>query len=330
MKALELREYGGPLHLVEKPVPRAGPGEVLVRVAAAPINPSDLGFIAGRYGIKKPLPVVPGWEGSGTVVAAGAGLMAGLRSGKRVAFMADAALDGSWAEYAVAKAKKAMPLFGSVTLEQGAMMFVNPWTAWALVDMAVREEHDAIIHTAAGGALGRMLLRLGLRRNLPIIHCVRRAAQAEMLKGQGAEHVLDSSAADFVERLKDLAACLNATIAFDPIGGEMTGRVLGAMPQGSKIVVYGSLSGQPCQVPTPQLVYEQKKVEGYWTVTWAAGRSLLGLARVAFSVQKHMGDDFRTEVRTRVSLDQAAEALESYKKDMSAGKVLLVPGGEIE
>jgi hypothetical protein len=99
------------------------------------------------------------------------------------------------------------------------------------------------------------------------------------------------------------------------------------MPAGSRVVVYGSLSGEACQVPTPQLVYERKKVEGFWLAHWVAGRSLLGLARVALSVQKHLGDEFKTEVRERYSLEGAAQAIATYREEMSAGKVLLVPAG---
>jgi len=328
MRALELRAYDGRVHLVEKPVPQPGPGQVLVRMAASPVNPSDLKFLVGEYGVRKALPVVPGFEGSGTVVAAGSGLVARLRMGRRVACMAPETGDGAWAEYMAAPAKRCIPLLGSVTLEQGATMVVNPWTAWALLDTARRRGHRAAVHTAAAGALGRMMLRLGRRLNFPVVHVVRRPAQVELLRGLGAADVLDATADGFDARLKEACARLNATVAFDPVAGEMTGRVLAAMPPGSRAIVYGSLSGAPCTVPPAQLVYERKAVEGFWLSDWVSRRGLLGLGKMALTAQRLAASDFATEIRARVPLQRAAEAIEAYRQEMTAGKVLLIPGEE--
>ena len=327
MRALELRAYDGRLHLVVKPVPQPGPGQVLIKMAASPVNPSDLKFIVGGYGIKKARPVVPGLEGSGVVVSAGPGLMGKLSVGKRVGCMASEMLDGTWAEYMVADARRAIPLNKSVTLEQGAMMVVNPWTAWALLDTARRAGHRAAIHTAAASQLGRMLLRLGQRENFPIIHVVRRAEQAELLSKMGATLVLNSSDADFDARLKESCQMHGATVAFDPVAGAMTGRVLAAMPEGSTAIVYGSLSDDAVTVRPEQFIYENKRVEGFWLSKWVARKGLLGRAKMAFGLQKRLATDFQTEVRARVTLEHAAEAIEAYKREMTGGKVLIVPGG---
>ncbi|MDQ3805658.1 MAG: alcohol dehydrogenase catalytic domain-containing protein, partial [Acidobacteriota bacterium] len=137
MRAVELRSYEGGeagLTVVEKPVPRPGRGEVLVRMAAAPVNPSDLMFVRGMYGQRKRLPVVPGFEGSGVVVAAGGGLMARYLKGRRVACAAPFDGDGTWAEYMSAPAAQCIPLRKGVELEHAASMIVNPFTAWALLD----------------------------------------------------------------------------------------------------------------------------------------------------------------------------------------------------
>jgi NADPH:quinone reductase-like Zn-dependent oxidoreductase len=326
MRALELRAYDGRLHLVEKPVPQPGSGQVLVKMAASPVNPSDLKFIVGGYGIKKALPVVPGLEGSGVVVSAGPGLMGKLSVGKRVGCMASEMLDGTWAEYMVADARRAIPLNKSVTLEQGAMMVVNPWTAWALLDTARRAGHRAAIHTAAASQLGRMLLRLGQRENFPIIHVVRRAEQAELLSKMGATLVLNSSDADFYARLRESCQMHGVTVAFDPVAGAMTGRVLAAMPQGSTAIVYGSLSDDAVTVRPEQFIYEGKRVEGFWLSKWVAKKGLLGRAKMALGLQKRLATDFQTEVRARVTLEEAAEAIEGYKREMTGGKVLIIPG----
>ena len=327
MRALELRAYDGRLHLVQKPVPQPGPGQVLVKMAASPVNPSDLKFIVGGYGIKKALPVVPGLEGSGVVVSAGPGLMGKLSVGKRVGCMASEILDGTWAEYMVTEARRAIPLNKAVTLEQGAMMVVNPWTAWALLDTARRAGHRAAVHTAAASQLGRMLLRLGQRENFPIIHVVRRAEQVELLNRMGATLVLNSSDPDFDARLRESCQMHEATVAFDPIAGKMTGRVLAAMPEGSTAIVYGSLSDEAVTVRPEQFIYEGKRVEGFWLSKWVARKGLLGRAKMAFGLQKRLATDLQTEIRARVALEYAAEAIEAYKRNMTGGKVLIMPGG---
>jgi NADPH:quinone reductase-like Zn-dependent oxidoreductase len=329
MRALQLDAYGQPPRLVTRPVPRPGPGEVLVRMAAAPINPSDLKFLAGAYGLKKRLPVVPGFEGSGTAVASGGGLMAGLQVGKRVACMAPETGDGTWAEFLVTPAKRCIPLAKHVTLEQGATMVINPWTAWALLETARRDGHRAAVHTAAGGALGRMLARLARRFRYPVIHLVRRAEQAELLRGLGAEHVLDTSQAGFDGALHDLCERLEATVAFDAVAGEMTGRVLTAMPRGSGVLVYGSLSDAACTVRPERFIYEDKWVEGFWLPVWLESKTFLGRARMALGLQKYLATDLATEVAARVPLEGALEAIEQYRRRMSAGKVLILPG-EVE
>src|SRR3972149_3926246 len=182
MRAVQLRAYDGKpdsVVVAELPMPHPGPGRVLVRVAASPINPSDLMFIRGLYGFKKALPVVPGFEGSGTVVVAGGGLIARLLAGRRVACAAASPelRDGTWAEYMVTAARLAVPLRRDTDLEQAAMMLVNPLSAWALVDIARRAGHRAVVQTAAASALGRMVVRLAGRFGLAVINIVRRVEQ---------------------------------------------------------------------------------------------------------------------------------------------------------
>lgn len=242
MKALQLDRYVEDpfeaiksLHLIEKAVPTPGPGQVLVRVEAAPCNPSDLLFLQGRYGVKKALPAVPGWEGAGTVIAHGGGLLGRWLVGKRVACALRGEMDGSWAQYAVADAKMCLVLRDDVSIEQGATLIINPLTAYGMVQVAVDEGHAAIVQTAAASQLGKLVLKLANDRGLPIINIVRRKEQEDLLRSLGAKIVLNSETAHFKEEFKKEAAHLNATIAFDAVGGELTGQVLGLMPNHSKI-----------------------------------------------------------------------------------------------
>lgn len=331
MKALELRSSdGGPdsLALIEKPVPQPNQGEVLVRVAASPVNPSDLMFLRGLYGQKKNLPVVPGFEGSGEVVAVGGGLSARLLRGRRVACAAPPGGDGMWAEYVRTPAALCIPLRKQTSLEQAATMIVNPLTAWALMSIARRGRHPAVVQTAAASALGQMIVRLAARRKLPLINIVRRREQVEILERLGASYVLDSSAPDFTKRLRDACRELRATVAFDAVAGEMTMQLMSGMPKNSHVVVYGALSEQPCLVHPGALIFEAKRLEGFWLSEWLPARNLLSKFVISSKVQKLLATDLHTDIRARLPLEKGVEGIAQYKSQMTGGKILFIPRHE--
>lgn len=328
MRALELRAYDGPpaLRLTERPVPSPEDGEVIVRIAAAPVNPSDLMFLRGLYGVRKPLPVVPGFEGSGVVVAAGGGLGARALLGRRVACGAGQDGDGTWAEYMRTRASLCFPLLPGVDTEAGASLIVNPLTAYALLDLA--RSARAVVQTAAASSLGRMILRLAARRRLPLVHVVRRAAQVELLRGLGAEHVLDSSEPDFEPRLREICKKLEVDFAFDAVGGETTGQLMRAIRPGGRAIVYGALAEAACQIHPGDLIFGDKRVEGFWLSSWLRRAPLHEALRAGVTAQRALRDDFRTEVRARLPLADAQRGIADYATRMTEGKVLIVPGLE--
>lgn len=330
MRAVQLRDYEGKpesISIAEIPVPRPGPGQVLVKVFASPINPSDLMFVQGLYGFKKPLPAIPGFEGSGTVVEAGPGMMARFLKGKRVtcAVTDPKTSSGMWAEYVVTSAKLCVPLQKNVELEQAAAMLVNPFTAWALMDIARRGGHRAVVQTAAASALGRMIVRLGQRFSLPVINVVRRAEQVQLLRGMGAEHIVNSSDPDFEQNLRELCHKLGAGIGFDAVAGEMSAIVLRAQPPGARLLVYGGLSLAEAQADPGSLIFEQKHMEGFWLTSWLMSKSMLGQFRLARQVQSLLNSDLKTDFRAKVPLNDVAPALQQYGSNMTAGKILIVP-----
>lgn len=328
MQALELRTTdGGPeaLAFAEVPVPRPGRGEVLVKVAAAPVNPSDLMFLKGLYGVSRPLPTVPGFEGAGTVVASGGGLAARLLQGRRVAVAASERGGGTWAEYVCVPAAHAVPLRRQVGFEQGATLIVNPLTAWAIVSIARRGGHRALVQTAAASALGRMVVRLARRRGIETVNVVRRAEQAELLRDDGVEHVLDSSSPAFASDLERTCRSLVVSLAFDAVAGESTSALARALPAGARIVVYGALSEAACQLHPGDLIFRGVSVEGLWLSRWLRAQSPIKRLLLARRVQRLLGDDLATAVRERVRLRHGKDAILRYAAAMSGGKVLLIP-----
>lgn len=327
MRALELTAYDGQpdsLRLVERPVPQPGPGQVLVRMAASPINPSDLMFLQGDYGAQpKRLPVVPGWEGSGVVVG-GAGLGAALR-GRRVACGAPDDGDGTWAEYMVTGLGRCVPLRPGLSLTQGATLLVNPMTAWALTHMARVEGHRAVVNTAAAGALGRMIARLGRRAGLTILHIVRRPDQIPLLQAEGAVHILDSSAPAFESELVAACSRLDTTLAFDGVGGALTAQLLRALQPGGRVIVYGALAGTIASIGVKSLIFFDKRVEGFWLGTWLSHQPPWTLARAGLAAQGSLAGLLQPPIRARVPLAAAPQALAAYVAGMTAGKILFLP-----
>jgi NADPH:quinone reductase len=331
IRALELRSYEhdslhASLTLVEKPCPRPGKAEVLVRITAAPVNPSDLMFLRGLYGVRRPLPTIPGFEGSGTVVAAGGGLWARALLGRRVACGVAGSGDGTWSEYTVVPVTTCFPLGKHTSNFQGAMMLVNPMTAWALVDGAQRGGHRAFVQTAAAGALGGMIRRLAGQFDLPVINVVRHAAQIEELRAQGTTYVLNSSASEFDQQLRELCHQLGATLALDAVAGELPDRLLSAMPRGARVTVYGALSGEPAPIDPRALIFRQQQVDGFWLTDWLKQQSLLEQLRAGSMVQRLLRNELKTIVRAALPLADALRGIDLYTENMSAGKVLLVPG----
>lgn len=259
-RALELRstvteQSTVELSVVEVDVAAPGPGQVLVRVEAAPVNPSDLGALlagadpgsfsarsgpSGAPVASAPLgtaamraagsrigkALVLGNEGAGTVVAAGSGEAAQALVGRVVAVGGGA----MYSQYRVVDASGCLALPEGTTPAEGASAFVNPLTALGMVETMRSEGHVALVHTAAASNLGRMLQRVCLEDGVALVNVVRSEAQVRVLRDLGAEHVCDSSAERFMDDLISAVGATGATIAFDAVGGgSLCSRILTAM-----------------------------------------------------------------------------------------------------
>lgn len=324
MRGIVLKTYDDKpkLELVEElEIPEPGEGEVLIRNHFGSINPSDLMFIRGLYGIKKKLPVVPGFEGSGVVEKLGKGVTA-LKVGDRVAAVSGQG-HGTWGEYMVTGELNCIPLLDDVSSREGAALFVNPMTAWAMFQKAKKEGHKAIVQTAGASALGRMIIRLGIQENVPTISIVRREEQVRELHELGSEHVLNSSDPRFERQFLILAKKLSATICLDAVAGEVAGTILTLMPYGSTLLSYGALSEENIPVNAGVLIFQKKKIQGFWLTEWIQEIGISGFHTQAKKVQKQMKTIFRSNVSQSFPIESGLEALEFYQKNMSKGKVFL-------
>ena len=269
-------------------------GQAGTHLALLPINPSDLAVLHGRYGFRPEPPFVPGGEGSGTVVATGPGPMSRYFQGARVACLWDGKRDGVWAQYVVASAKGGvLPLRDSVSLEQGATSVINPLTATAFIGIAKKGGHDAIVLTAAASSLGRMINRLAPGEGIEVINVVRRDAQTELLRNQGASIVLNSTDSDFDEALRDACHQHDAHLAFDAVAGQMTTRMLRALPSPGMVTVYGALSFEAPQVAPDQLIFENKSMDGFWLGPFIQAKNLLQIMLMWRRAQKLLSTDLK-------------------------------------
>lgn len=277
-------DVGGCTIAVEEdvPVPRPSSGEVLIRVSAAPVNPSDYGdwyrSAPDRY------PLNMGKEGCGVVVAVGS-FVAGLRCpvGTKVGFLAtNPKVQGSYAEYVTANAFAGVfPMPDDLKVEDAASFFVNPYTAVGIIDTVRNKEGgggSAFVHTAAASQLGQMIVKLAPEEGVEVINVVRREEQAAVLRELGAKHVVvtgggggndeDEDEPEWKEDLRALVKELGATVAFDAVSGRMTGDLLDVLPPKGAVYTYGGLAGRCGNIDPIDLIYREKRLRGFFLTNW--------------------------------------------------------------
>jgi NADPH:quinone reductase-like Zn-dependent oxidoreductase len=327
MKALVLKEFNGKPLIEELPVPEPGKGQILVKIHASPINPSDHHFIYGNYPTEKTLPVVPGFEASGKVIATGNDYMSRRLLGKNVNCLAPLDGNGTWAEYMVTDKNLALPLKKEIDLEQGSMLFVNPFSALGMVDMAIKEGHKAIANTAAASALGQMLLRFCKHKKLDLVNIVRREEQVALLKEQGATHVLNSSEKNFTSRLKETFNSLGVTLAYDAIAGDMPGILMEALPIGGKVRIYGGLSDAECKINPLSIIFKKKAIDGFYLLYWINNQNIFNKISSANTILKNIDSQFYSKIHKKVSPENFSEGLHTYLSEMTKGKILIMFNG---
>jgi NADPH:quinone reductase-like Zn-dependent oxidoreductase len=242
------------ISLQDVPTPEPGPDEVVVRIEASPINPSDLGLLTGAADLStikasgtKQSPVITakvpesglkamsgrldqsmpvGNEGAGRVIKTGSSDKAKALMGKTVSMIGGA----MYAQYRAIRVNECQPLPEGTTAAEGASWFVNPLTALGMTETMRREGHKALVHAAAASNLGQMLNKICIKDGIALVNIVRSKEQADLLRKIGAKYVVDSSAPTFIDDLTGALVETGATIAFDPIGGgRLAGQILTAM-----------------------------------------------------------------------------------------------------
>lgn len=349
------------LEIAESTFPDPTDNQVLVKMEAAPINPSDLAILTGaadfenaEYSRGKVVAKMPepfnsgskarhgqrlpaGNEGAGTVIATGSGEMAKALMGQRVACVPGHA----FSEYAIADATMCLPL-GDHSAEEGASSFVNPMTALGFVENAKADGQNAILHTVGASNLGQMLSRICKEDGIALVNIVRKPDQAELLEEQGAEWVVNSSADDFMDRLREAIDATGAFYGFDPIGGgQMVDHCFKAMEQvavakmdeysryGSnqpkRMFIYGRLDFGPT-ILTPAYGFGWT-LSGWLLTPFLQNAGMETVMRMRQRVLDNLTTTFASHYKRKVGLEEmlTKDAILDYRKMATGEKYLVTP-----
>ena len=334
------------LSLQEADVPQPGADEVVVRVEAAPMNPSDLGLLFGAADLRtakaggtpgRPVvtatipeaamksmggrldqPMAVGNEGAGTVVAAGPSPAAQALLGKVVAALGGGAM---YAQYRCIPVAQCMALPEGATPAQGASSFVNPLTALGMVETMRREGHKALVHTAAASNLGQMLNRICIEDGIGLVNIVRRKEQEDILRGIGAKYVCDASSPDFMQELTEALAATGATLAFDAVGGgKLAGQILNCMEaalarKATEYSRYGTSTHKQLYIYGGLDRGPTELTRGFG-MAWGMGGWLL------FSFLQKIGPEGARRLKARVAAELKTTFASHYTKEISMVQAL--------
>ncbi|MBI9038267.1 MAG: zinc-binding dehydrogenase [Bacteroidales bacterium] len=314
------------LKVEEKDIPKPKNGQVLIQMSAAPCNPSDIAFMQGGYNIVKTLACVPGFEGSGIVVDTGNDKVSKNLLGKKVSCFTQDDRDGTWAEFFLTETNNCIILKDEIDMDQAACLAINPITAFGLFEIALQRESQAIIQNGAGSQLCRFISALAKKHKIKVINLVRKKEVLNQLKKEGEEFVLLSTDENFTENLSDLANQLNATTAFDAVGGETTGLIFNAMPKDSEVIVYGGLSGKSIsEVNVMELIFKDKILSGFNLNEWIEEIGTARFNEISNELQEMIiKNEISTKIAGKFKLEEVIKGIRKYIGNMSGGKILFI------
>jgi NADPH:quinone reductase-like Zn-dependent oxidoreductase len=312
------------LEIKEIPLPEPRAGEVRIRVKAAPVNPSDSLFVQGFYGMQPRFPDSPaGFEGAGEVDVIGTGIGDGIQlaKGMKVCF---AAL-GTWSEYVVVPATQLVPLPEGLGWEEGAQLFVNPFTALAMLEEVSLQKGDWLLLTAGYSAVSKMVVKIAKERGIRTICTVRRPEQADMLHMMGAEAVINTQTDSVSERVRALTDKQGVKACFEAVGGETAEEVQQCLSKGGKMIVYGLLSGQDAKFNSGLLIFREITIKGFWLSRWMVESSLSAKAKLVSELHGLVKRGvIPFEVGQTFSLDKAGEAVTYCDTPGKSGKAIIL------
>ncbi len=331
MRAVQFDQCGDPQSVlqvreIERPEPRAG--QVLVKMLASPVNPSDVLYVQGQYTLVPKFPAGAGFEGTGVVEASGGGLLGRFMTGKRVAVLNKRG--GNWADYCVVNVKQVIPLSSGLNVDQAATFFVNPATAFIMTRRILNvPQGEWLLQTAAGSTLGRMVIRLGRKFGFKTLNVVRRPDQVAELKQLGADAVIafDPSRdkeADFLAQVQQLTNNAGVPCAIECVGGATGSAVVRCLGQRGQMLVYGTLSGEPLNFSPRDLMTPGGSISGFWLGHYMESLKLPSKLKLVRTITKLIQEGvLASDIGQRFTLDQIHSAIATAQQPGRGGKVLI-------
>lgn len=331
MRMIRFEQFGEPadvLKVCETAEPVAKAGEVLVRMLASPVNPSDLLNIRGGYSSRPSLPATPGFEGVGIVEASGGGLRGALFKGKRVVVLNRRT--GNWAEKVVVPSEYVIPVSSRLTLDEAATFFVNPATAYILVKSLLDVPRgEWLLQTAAASAVGKMVVRLGNHYGFQTLNIVRRHDQVEQLKKAGADHVVVFNSEHdneriLVDQIRKHLGSETVKYAIDAVGGKTASTIVRILGERARMIVYGSLDRSPLDFMSRDLIRSGAILEGFWLARHMESLSLPAKLSLVSKLTGFIRSGvLSTEVGKVFPLEEVVEAVIEAERTGKSGKVLI-------
>jgi NADPH:quinone reductase-like Zn-dependent oxidoreductase len=318
------------LEKTDKPIPRLQKGEILVKVLAAPVNPSDLVYLMGKYGVPPVEGAYAGFEACGIVVKANAGLYGKWLLGKRVAVFATPGLDGMWAKYAVTKTQYCLPVRKELTDEQASTIVVNPCTSVCLLERAKQLGTNSVVINAAASQVGKGVIRYAKLLGMKTIATVRSEKNVDVLTKLGADSVLLTTDTEFKQKLKQICKQYKATVLLDSVADKDTPKLLSCMQNGSTAIVYGRLTETHDPIgglfSVSDVIFRDVNIEGFWLATYIKKAGPLKVILLSRKVQKLFAEGiFDTDIYGRFGFEDFPKAIEHYAEHKSDGKVIFQP-----
>ena len=340
------------IRIEDVPIPELGRGQVRVRMLMSPVNPSDFHYVRGTYyqalerivwnqsrtaadprvcfdpGRSKECPVPPytlGGEGVGIVDACGGGFLAKRLKGRRVAVAGGGPPHGTWQEFVVVDAKRAVAVPDSLADEQAAMYLANPISAYVLVREVLNVPRGGwVLITAAGSSLAKSVVRMGRREGFRTICVVRSGVTTAALTALGADAVIETNRQELITEVARLTAGQGVGFALDCVGGPLASDVVRCLGLNGRLVVYGTLADSPIEIPSRDLMMPLAQVSGFYFGNWMAQQSPLKVLGVLRAVKRLTAEGvFHTDVTETYPLDQAAMAVAASLQQGRTGKVML-------
>ncbi len=296
------------------------PGEVLVRILAAPINPADLNTLEGTYGVKLALPATPGIEGCGVVEISSS---ADFEEGDRVIFLRRSS---TWASHTTVPGETLYKLPLDIDPLQAAMLKVNPATAWRLLHGFSPLENGAwIVQNVGNSAVGRCVIQLARDLGIRTISFVRRPELMAELRALGADHVFLDDDTGLTSALEVLGGA-NAALAFNAVGGDSALRLMKLLRESGSHVTYGAMGRKPVTVPNGLLIFRDIQLRGLWVSRWIEHAPVDELHAVYANLASRVAaGKLAQPVDSTFPLEAFQDALARLDAPDRSGKVLFVP-----